>query len=115
MIISFLRSIIRGGEQPLPICSEPTHCASILNIAGEHEFNQVFLTDVRVPKAPRLGEEYNGSSVARHLLLFEHGAGIVRSAAELQRVGWVREIAGMEPGGTPNIHRNNFAKHLLGL
>jgi acyl-CoA dehydrogenase len=72
----------------------------IINIAGEHDFNQVFFNDVRVPKARRLGEENEGWAVARYLLLYEHGAGIVRSAAELRRrVGWVRRIAQAESDG----------------
>lgn len=72
----------------------------IINIAGEHEFNEVFFTDVRVPCANRLGEENEGWAVARHLLLYEHGGRIVQSAAELRRrAGWVREIAGLESDG----------------
>lgn len=72
----------------------------IINIAGEHEFNEIFFTDVRVPKSRRLGEEHEGWAVARYLLLFEHGAGIARSAAELKRrAGWVREIASIEQDG----------------
>ena len=59
----------------------------IINIAGEHEFNEVFFTDVRVPKSRRLGEEDKGWEVARYLLLFEHGAGLIRSTAELTRAG----------------------------
>lgn len=72
----------------------------IINMAGEHEFNEVFFTDVRVPKSRRLGEEDEGWQVARYLLLFEHGAGIVRAAAELKRrASWVRSIAESEPDG----------------
>lgn len=72
----------------------------IINLAGEHDFNQVFFTDVRVPKSRRLGEENEGWAVARYLLLFEHGAGIVRSAAELRRrVGWVKQLAAREADG----------------
>ncbi|MDX2277881.1 MAG: acyl-CoA dehydrogenase family protein [Hyphomonadaceae bacterium] len=72
----------------------------IINIAGEHEFNEIFFTDVRVPKARRLGEEHQGWAVARYLLLFEHGAGLARSAAELKRrAAWVREIASIESDG----------------
>lgn len=72
----------------------------IVNMAGEHEFNEVFFTDVRVPKSRRLGEEDEGWTVARYLLLFEHGAGIVRSAAELKRrTAWVRSLMKAEPDG----------------
>lgn len=72
----------------------------IINIAGEHEFNEVFFTDVRVPKSRRLGEEDKGWEVARYLLLFEHGAGLVRAAAELKRrARWVRDLAAREEDG----------------
>lgn len=45
----------------------------IRTLAGEHELNQVFFDDVRVPVANRLGEENDGWSVAKHLLTFERG------------------------------------------
>ena len=47
----------------------------IINLAGEHELNQVFFTDVRVPKSGRVGEENDGWSVAKYLLEFERGSG----------------------------------------
>lgn len=72
----------------------------IINIAGEHEFNQVFFTDVRVPTERRLGEEDEGWSVARHLLLYEHGAGLIRTTSELRRrVRWIRDISNLEADG----------------
>src|SRR3569832_127458 len=45
----------------------------IVTLAGEHEVNQVFFDDVRVPKTNRLGEENHGWSVAKYLLVFERG------------------------------------------
>lgn len=45
----------------------------IRTLAGDHEFNQVFFDDVRVPQANRLGAENAGWSVAKHLLTFERG------------------------------------------
>lgn len=45
----------------------------IRTLAGDHEFNQVFFDDVRVPQANRLGAENEGWSVAKHLLTFERG------------------------------------------
>lgn len=45
----------------------------IRTLAGDHEFNQVFFDDVRVPQANRLGGENAGWSVAKHLLTFERG------------------------------------------
>ena len=50
------------------ITVEPIH-----TLAGDHEFNQVFFDDVRVPQTNRLGAENEGWSVAKHLLTFERG------------------------------------------
>lgn len=70
--------------------------APILTLAGEHEFNQVFFDDVRVPRVQRLGEENDGWSVAKHLLTFERGGryapGLQAQLADLRdaahAVGW---------------------------
>jgi acyl-CoA dehydrogenase len=47
----------------------------ILTIAGDHEVNQVFFDDVRVPQANRVGPEHEGWTVAKYLLEFERGGG----------------------------------------
>jgi acyl-CoA dehydrogenase len=47
----------------------------IITLAGEHEVNQVFFDNVRVPIANRLGEENDGWTVAKYLLEFERGGG----------------------------------------
>ncbi|WP_422362481.1 acyl-CoA dehydrogenase family protein [Pyruvatibacter mobilis] len=45
----------------------------IITLAGEHEVNQVFFDNVRVPKTNRVGEENDGWTVAKYLLEFERG------------------------------------------
>ena len=55
----------------------------IVNMAGYHEFNQVFFEDVRVPVQNRVGEENNGWYVAMTLLDFERSN--VASIAANQR------------------------------
>jgi len=63
----------------------------IITLAGEHEVNQVFFDDVRVPKANRLGEENDGWTVAKYLLEFERGGG---SGAGLKvSLGRIRDLA----------------------
>ena len=47
----------------------------IITIAGDHEVNQVFFDNVRVPIGNRLGPENDGWSVAKYLLEFERGGG----------------------------------------
>ncbi|WIW89513.1 acyl-CoA dehydrogenase family protein [Sphingobium sp. V4] len=71
----------------------------ILNLAGEHDFNQVFFDDVRVPKSRRLGEEGEGWTVARHLLKFEHG-GNMNVVFELEsRVARLEAVGRAESDG----------------
>ena len=45
----------------------------IVTLAQDHELNQVFFDNVRVPRANRLGEENDGWTVAKYLLEFERG------------------------------------------
>lgn len=46
----------------------------IVNIAGDHEFNQLFFDEVRVPDTQRVGPENGGWAVAKYLLEFERGS-----------------------------------------
>ncbi len=55
----------------------------ILNLNGIHEQNTVWLENVRVPKANRVGEENGGWTVAKYLLEFERGS--VCISPELRR------------------------------
>ncbi len=82
----------------------------IPSIADDHDFNQVFFEDARVPVSGRLGEEDQGWSVAKYLLEFEravaHSAGLKAALAEL-----VRHARGLSDGAggvvldTPAIRR----------
>ncbi len=84
----------------------------IITLAGEHEVNQVFFDDVRVPKSGRLGEENQGWTVAKYLLEFERGGG---SAAGLSMsLKRLRAMAGEEVGdeGSPLIDDPDFAGKL---
>jgi acyl-CoA dehydrogenase len=47
----------------------------IITMGGDHEVNQVFFDDVRVPVENRVGEENKGWTYAKYLLEFERGAG----------------------------------------
>jgi acyl-CoA dehydrogenase len=86
----------------------------IINLAGDHEFNQVFFTDARVPKSRRLGGEHDGWNVARHLLRFEHGS-LARGGVALRRqLGLLLEIANFEGdgGGGRLADDPDFSRHL---
>jgi len=45
----------------------------IISISGDHELNQVFFDDVRVPASGLIGEENQGWTVAKYLLSHERG------------------------------------------
>src|SRR5690606_41802307 len=45
----------------------------IRTMGGDHEVNQVFFDDVRVPVANRVGDEGRGWSYGKYLLQFERG------------------------------------------
>jgi acyl-CoA dehydrogenase len=61
----------------------------IATIGGDHDVNEVFFEDVRVPQANRIGAENAGWDCAKYLLEFERGAGIFspRLRSQLKRVG----------------------------
>lgn len=45
----------------------------IISISGDHELNQVFFDDVRVPASGLIGEENQGWGIAKYLLQHERG------------------------------------------
>ncbi len=61
-------------------------------MGGDHEFNQVFFEDVRVPQSSRVGAENDGWTVAKYLLEFERGAAAQSSALRV-RLDGIREMA----------------------
>ncbi|MEQ9566413.1 MAG: acyl-CoA dehydrogenase family protein, partial [Pseudomonadales bacterium] len=69
----------------------------IISMSGEHEVNQVFFDDVRIPGKYRIGAENEGWSIAKYLLKFERGG-----AAAAGRLGSqirnIRSIAELEVG-----------------
>jgi alkylation response protein AidB-like acyl-CoA dehydrogenase len=69
----------------------------ITSMSGEHEVNQVFFDDVRVPVANRVGDENAGWNVAKRLLEFErggvHGPRVRRSLRTAERTA--REATGL--------------------
>ena len=69
----------------------------IITLAGEHEVNQVFFETVRVPKSGRLGEENDGWSVAKYLLVFERSGGSSAGLeAALRRIRSIKQCEAPE-------------------
>ena len=60
----------------------------IITLDGEHEVNEVFFTDVKVPAANLVGEENKGWTCAKYLLTYERTniAGVGFSVAALDRL-----------------------------
>ncbi|MEE2761426.1 MAG: acyl-CoA dehydrogenase family protein [Pseudomonadota bacterium] len=74
----------------------------IIGNGGDHEFNEVFFDDVRVPKAGRVGEENKGWDVAKYLLEFERGGALVAGRVRAQFAKVVRLIR--TRGLIENVH-----------
>lgn len=64
----------------------------IVTIDGHHETNEMFLQDVRVPVANRIGEENKGWDYAKYLLGHER-SGIARVGISKMRVQRAKELA----------------------
>lgn len=69
----------------------------IITLAGDHEVNQVFFDDVRVPKKNRVGAENNGWTVAKYLLEFERG-GAAHGANLRNSLNKLKVMSGTERG-----------------
>jgi acyl-CoA dehydrogenase len=65
----------------------------ITSIGGDHDVNQVFFQDVRVPRHNLVGEPNKGWTYAKYLLQFERGAGLFagRLRSGLKRVQLVMD------------------------
>jgi len=84
----------------------------IITLDGEHEVNEVFLSDVRVPIDHLVGEENRGWTCAKYLLTYERSniAGVGLSAAALARL---KDIAQRrKKNGMPLLHDPLFAARL---
>ncbi len=79
----------------------------IITLDGEHEVNEVFFSDVRVPAENLVGEENKGWTCAKYLLTYERTniAGVGFSVAALEQLKGIaatpneeRQAAGGRPG-----------------
>ena len=81
----------------------------IINMSGNHEVNQVFFDNLRVPQANRVGAENNGWTVAKYLLEFERGGR-----------GWGARLRGnfailKELAQARGLDKGAFSQRLAGL
>lgn len=88
----------------------------IITLAGDHEVNQVFFEDARVPASGIIGQENDGWTVAKLLLEFERGgSGMApRGRAMIEEV---KRIATTEADGTGQrlIDDPDFARKVFDL
>jgi len=85
----------------------------IITMAGDHEVNQVFFEDVRVPAENLVGQENSGWTVAKYLLEFERG-GDTYSPGLHASIRNLKAVARAEPdgGGAALIHDPEFARRI---
>ena len=87
----------------------------IITIADDHEVNQVFFDDVRVPQSNRVGPENEGWTVAKYLLEFERGGGGA-AAGIRESLDSLIELASKEKaGGEPLMSDPAFAGRVAEL
>lgn len=99
----------------IPMSLPGVRVAPIITLAGDHEVNQVFFDDVRVPQANRVGPEHEGWNVAKYLLEFERGGG--GAAARLRvSIDHLKAIAQAElDGATPLCAAPGFRARVSAL
>ena len=79
----------------------------IITLGGEHEVNEVWLTDVRVPQSQRVYEENKGWTCAKFLLAHER-TGIAAIAGSKRGVERIKSIARTEMDGDKPLLANSF-------
>jgi len=84
----------------------------IITLDGEHEVNEVFFTDVKVPLENLVGEENEGWTCAKFLLTHERTgiAGVGYSYAALSRLK--RAVAKLTRNGRPLLQDHDFTRRL---
>ncbi len=84
----------------------------IVTLDGEHEVNEVWLSEVRVPVEDRVGAENDGWTIAKFLLGYER-TGLAGAAYSKQMLTHLKGIAARErAGGRPLAEDPMFAARL---
>jgi len=87
----------------------------ILTLDEDHEVNEVFLENVKVPIANRIGEEGKGWTYAKYLLGHER-TGIAAVGRSKRELGFLKRIAGAQSkNGRPLLEDALFAAKLASL
>ena len=105
MIFCLVRTSNEGKPQEgisfllIDMHSEGIEVRPIKTIDGEHEINEIFLTNVKVPAVNLVGEENKGWTYAKYLLAHER-TGIANVGLSKRRISELKEIA-------QKVKRNN--------
>lgn len=118
MIFCLVRTATEGRPQEgisfllIDMDSPGIEVRPIITLDGEHEVNEVFFSDVRVPAANLVGAENRGWTCAKYLLTYERTniAGVGQSTAALARL---KQVARRQRrGGQALIDDVDFAARL---
>jgi hypothetical protein len=93
-VADYCELLVRTGEERnrgiswliMPMDSPGIEIRPLRTIEGTTEFAQLFLNDVRIPLANRVGEENDGWRVTMVTLSFERGTGFVGELLECMRL-----------------------------
>ena len=118
MIFCLVRTSQEGRRQEgisfllIDMNSPGVEVRPIITLDGEHEVNEVFFSDVRVPAENLVGEENRGWTCAKYLLTYERTniAGVGQSTAALERLKAV--AARQKKHGRPLAEDPDFAARL---
>ncbi|WP_448586930.1 acyl-CoA dehydrogenase family protein [Thermaurantiacus sp.] len=88
----------------------------IITLGGEHEVNEVWLENVRVPVENRIYEENKGWTCAKFLLAHERTgiAGVARSKRGIERLKGIARTE-LDDGGQPLLHNPFFRRKIADL
>ena len=121
MIFCLVRTSNEGKRQEgisfllIDMRSPGVEVRSIILLDGEHEVNEVFFTDVRVPVENLVGEENKGWTYAKYLLTYER-TNIANVGASMAAFDHLRHIAGTQrKGGRPLAEDPLFAARMARL
>src|SRR3546814_15332637 len=91
----------------------------IILVDGEHEVNEVFFDDVRVPVANRVGEENQGWTCAKYLLTHERtniaGVGLSKQALRQLKAIARDQLKGGRPLTEDPVFRARLAQIAIDL
>jgi alkylation response protein AidB-like acyl-CoA dehydrogenase len=121
MIFCLVRTSTEGKKQEgisfllIDMKTPGVEVRPIILLDGEHEVNEVFFTDVKVPAENLVGEENKGWTYAKYLLTYER-AGLAGVGGSMAAFDHLREIARTQrKGGKPLAEDPLFAARLARL